>query len=63
MEEHSTVFACGAGSITKLVSGDRNDILRHAFPKYPYEYLSMEKSLGYEEAEAFFAQHRKDETV
>ena len=61
MEEHSTVFACGAGSITKLVSEDRNDILRHAFPKYPYEYLSMGKSLGYEEAKAFFAQHRKDE--
>lgn len=61
MEEHSTVFACGAGSITKLVSPDRGDILRHAFPKYPYEYLSMEKGLGFEEAQAFFAQHRKEE--
>lgn len=61
MEEHSTVFACGAGSITKLVSPDRSDILRHAFPKYPYEYLSMEKGLGYEEAKAFFSKHRKDE--
>lgn len=61
MEEHSTVFACGAGSITKLVSPDRDDILRHAFPKYPYEYLSMEKGLGFDEARAFFAQHRKDE--
>lgn len=61
MEEHSTVFACGAGSITKLVSPERNDILRHAFPKYPFEYLREEKGLGYDEAEAFFAQHRKEE--
>ncbi len=59
MEEHSTVFACGAGSITKLVSPNRDDILRHAFPKYPYEYLSMEKGLGFEEAQAFF--DRKEE--
>ena len=61
MEEHSTVFACGAGSITKLVSPDRDDILRHAFQKYPFEYLREEKTLGYDEAEAFFAKHRKDE--
>lgn len=63
MEEHSTVFACGAGSITKLVSADRNDILRHAFPKYPFEYLREEKGLGFEEARDFFLQHRKDETL
>ncbi len=54
MEEHSTVFACGAGAITKLVSPDRDDILRHAFPKYPFEYLRDNKSLGYDEAQAFF---------
>ncbi|MBQ8895543.1 MAG: coproporphyrinogen dehydrogenase HemZ [Clostridia bacterium] len=63
MEEHSTVFACGAGSITKLVSPNRDNILRHAFQKYPFEYLREEKSLGYEEARAFFDKHRKDETV
>lgn len=62
MEEHSTVFACGAGSITKLVSPKRDDILRHAFPKYPFEYLSQDKGLGYDEAKAFFAKFRKDET-
>lgn len=61
MEEHSTVFACGAGSITKLVSPSRNDILRHAFPKYPFEYLSDNKDLGFEEAKAFFSQHRKED--
>lgn len=54
MEEHSTVFACGAGSITKLVSPERDDILRHAFPKYPYEYLRDDKSLGFDEAKEFF---------
>jgi oxygen-independent coproporphyrinogen-3 oxidase len=63
MEEHSTVFACGAGAITKLVSPERDDILRHAFQKYPFEYLRDEKGLGYEEAEAFFSKHRKDETL
>ncbi len=60
MEEHSTVFACGAGSITKLVSPERDDILRHAFPKYPYEYLSEPKELGYDEAAEFFNKFRKD---
>ena len=60
MEEHSTVFACGAGSITKLVSPERDDILCHAFPKYPYEYLSEPKELGYEEAAEFFNKFRKE---
>ena len=54
MEEHSTVFACGAGSITKLVSPSREDILRHAYPKYPFEYLSEDKGIGLEEALEFF---------
>lgn len=63
MEEHSTVFACGAGSITKLVSPSRNDILRHAFPKYPFEYLRDDKSLGYEEACEFFSKHRKEDSA
>lgn len=62
MEEHSTVFACGAGSITKLVSPSRNDILRHAFPKYPFEYLTDNKDLGFEEAKAFFDQFKKGES-
>lgn len=61
MEEHSTVFACGAGSITKLVSPNRDEILRHAFPKYPFEYLRDNKPLGYDEAHAFF--NRKDDLI
>lgn len=59
MEEHSTVFACGAGSITKLVSPNRDDILRHAYQKYPFEYLRDDKLLGFDEANAFFLKHRK----
>lgn len=58
MEEHSTVFACGAGAITKLVNPARDEILRHPFAKYPFEYLSDNKDLGFEEAKAFFAKYR-----
>lgn len=54
MEEYSTVFACGAGAITKFVSPDRTLIARHAFPKYPFEYLREDKGIGREEALAFF---------
>ena len=44
MEEMQTIFAVGAGSVTKLVQYDRNDesknrIERIFRPKYPYEYL------------------------
>ncbi|MBP5231531.1 MAG: coproporphyrinogen dehydrogenase HemZ [Clostridia bacterium] len=42
MEEYATVFACGAGAITKLVTPDRKGILRIANPKYPFEYLNLE---------------------
>ena len=44
MEEIETIFAVGAGAVTKLVSTDCDDssekkILRIFSPKYPYEYL------------------------
>ncbi|MBE6692300.1 MAG: coproporphyrinogen dehydrogenase HemZ [Ruminococcaceae bacterium] len=61
MEEHSTVFACGAGAITKLVSPERDEILRHPFPKYPFEYLDDNKPLKFDEADAFFKQFRKED--
>ncbi len=54
MEESSTVFACGAGAITKLVSPDGEKICRIAFPKYPYEYLEREENVGESEIRAFF---------
>lgn len=43
MEEAQTIFAVGAGSVTKLVSGSDAEgnkrIVRFFSPKYPYEYL------------------------
>ena len=54
MEESSTVFACGAGAITKLVSPDGEKISRIAFAKYPYEYLEREGSVGEEQVKQFF---------
>ena len=45
MEETQTIFAVGAGAVTKLVSMDREKgipkrIERIFSPKYPYEYLA-----------------------
>ena len=42
MEEVHSIFAAGAGAVTKLVSEDRSVIKRIAMPKYPYEYLNSE---------------------
>lgn len=42
MEEVHSVFAAGAGAVTKLVARDRSVIKRVAMPKYPYEYLNAE---------------------
>lgn len=40
MDETHTVFACGAGGVTKLKSGN-NDYLERIFNfKYPYEYIN-----------------------
>ena len=45
MEEFQTIFAVGAGAVTKLVKFDRAighqnaQIMRLFRPKYPYEYL------------------------
>jgi hypothetical protein len=53
MEEFSTVFACGAGAITKIVSPDKQSIRRIAFPKYPFEYLKQAGGIGEEEIRRF----------
>ena len=55
MEEYSTVFACGAGAITKLVSPGRDEICRIAFPKYPYEYLDTDHGIHETEIRDFFS--------
>lgn len=54
MEEYSTVLACGAGAITKLVSPGRDQICRIAFPKYPYEYLDANDGIREPEIRRFF---------
>jgi len=48
MEEYHTIFAAGAGAVTKLVSSDRTKIDRIFSPKYPYEYLDKEKYSGFD---------------
>ena len=55
LEETSSVFACGAGAITKLVSSDGEHIERIAFPKFPFEYLEKEEGIGEERIKSFFA--------
>lgn len=60
MEEHSTVFACGASAITKLVSPDKSKIVRKAFPKYPFEYLTAPRGIGEELIREFYEEIRND---
>lgn len=43
MEEVHSIFAVGAGSVTKLVSDDAMKMKRIFMPKYPYEYLALEE--------------------
>ena len=57
MEEFQTIFAVGAGAVTKLVkfeNGNRSDptMLRLFRPKYPYEYL-REAEEAKEKGESF----------
>lgn len=54
MEEYSTVFACGAGSISKIVSPNKEQIERIAFPKYPFEYLNNDSDIGEERIRSFY---------
>lgn len=53
MEEVHTVFACGAGAVTKLVAEDRTKIARIFMPKYPFEYLADD------EDKVFYEYYRK----
>jgi oxygen-independent coproporphyrinogen-3 oxidase len=63
MEEIHSIFAAGAGAVTKLVdntgdygsSGNIERLFRH---KYPYEYLGEDKNKLFEETtEAFYRKH------
>lgn len=46
MEEIHSIFAVGAGAVTKLVDRKNDHITRIFMPKYPYEYLSMGNEPG-----------------
>ncbi len=54
MGEYHTVFAAGAGAVTKYVSRDRERIERTFCVKYPYEYLDPQKYPGFDRV---FAEH------
>lgn len=67
MEEIHSIFAVGAGAVTKLVhvrpknSGDTK-IIRLAPPKYPYEYLRSDHQAVHEAAiDAFYESELLDE--
>ena len=47
MEEYHTIFALGAGAVTKLVTPDRKIIERIFCPKYPYEFLDKSIYSGF----------------
>ena len=64
MEELHTIFASGAGAVTKLVDfaaneGLKKNIERIFNPKYPYEYLSDDKTdIKAEQALKFYTEHK-----
>ena len=57
MEEEQTIFAVGAGAVTKLVKHDvdegTNPIARISNPKYPYEYLDKYRDGSNEHSKRF----------
>ena len=61
MEDVHSVFACGAGGVTKLISKKNHTMERFAMPKYPYEYLNADAPTTADEKSAeqirrFFAE-------
>ena len=65
MEELHSVFAVGAGAVTKLVSPKRQHIERIFSPKYPYEYLAPDAKTTVDASAAahireFFEQYRDE---
>ena len=49
MEEIHSIFAVGAGAVSKMVSRDGNTIDRVFDYKYPYEYLAESNGARIEE--------------
>ena len=63
MEEFQTIFAVGAGAVTKLVKFENGyksepEMLRLFRPKYPYEYLSEAKAA--EETGSVFGEKNRE---
>ena len=64
MEEVHSIFAAGAGAVTKLVDyappvGDKKHIIRRLFnPKYPYEYLESDGGAAQADAITEFYRER-----
>ena len=58
MEEVHTIFAAGAGAVTKFTKNGGEQIQRSFNPKYPYEYLALNREEEYkklsEKAYGFF---------
>jgi len=58
MEEIHSIFAVGAGAVTKAVSPDRKSMERFFVPKYPYEYLRDDDLSEFEAGiERFYKEH------
>ncbi len=63
MEEIHSIFAAGAGAVTKLVDNtgshlEKRNIERLFHQKYPYEYLAEDRSRQFADAaEAFYREH------
>ena len=63
MEEIHSIFAAGAGAVTKLVDNtgshlEKRTIERLFHQKYPYEYLAEDRSRQFSDtAEAFYREH------
>jgi oxygen-independent coproporphyrinogen-3 oxidase len=66
MEEFQTIFAVGAGAVTKLVKFENGyksepEMLRLFRPKYPYEYLSEAKAAN--EAGGVFGEKNREKIL
>ena len=59
MEECQSVFACGAGAVTKLLVPGTTDIIRIFNYKYPYEYVDRFDTLlaNKEKIRSFYQDH------
>ena len=53
MGEYHTVFGVGAGSVTKIVTDNGNQVDRIFSPKYPYEFLDSTKYNGFDKEIVF----------